>query len=365
MPLSSPLPVHPRIDAKPWGGTRLPALGFDLPPGGDPPGEALISIGDAVVETGDGEFLRLADLAARAPEALVGARGRELTAVDGLFPLLAKFIDARDDLSIQVHPDDALAREQGEPTGKTEAWHILAAEPGAVLYMGLADGVSPEAFTTAVEAGDPGVREMLNAVPAVPGETWLLPAGSVHALGAGVLIYEIQQPSNTTYRLYDWNRPDASGSLRELHLDLGRRAMKPGLRPRRIAPLALPSMSGDRELLVATRAFALERLMLRVGDLVDYPADDSPQVLTCLGGVIKVAGGGRAVRLQRGESVIVPAGVIASLTASMPGIVLRAWAPDLARDVIRPARAGGASLADVVALSAPLDDIRTVLAAEA
>jgi mannose-6-phosphate isomerase len=357
----APVLIHPRLDQKPWAGDHLAGLGFERSEGPEGYGEALLTHGDATASLATGETASLAALAASQQDRFVGLRGAARAGTTGLFPYLAKFIDAADDLSIQVHPDDDLAREQGEPTGKTESWHVLAAEPGACLYLGLADGVDPEAFLAAAEAGDPATGSMLRAVPAVPGMTVVIPAGAVHALGKGVLIFELQQPSNTTYRLYDWGRLDPSGKPRELHHALGRRALKPDLRPEPVTPAPMPTMDGQRDLLAATSGFALERIVLGGGELIRLPADDSPNAITCLGGVVKIRAGGARVDLQRGETAVIPAGALAELHATMPGVLLRSWVPDLMQDVIRPARDAGAPDEQIAALAGSLDDLRALL----
>jgi len=144
------------------------------------------------------------------PEAL----GRSCVSGDR-FPLLIKFIDAADRLSIQVHPEDAYALENEGELGKTEIWYIMACEPGAKLVYGLRDGVTKEDFSAAVSENR--IEETLNFVEVHPGEVYFIPAGQVHAIGAGILIAEIQQNSNVTYRVYDYNRKQADGSLRPLH----------------------------------------------------------------------------------------------------------------------------------------------------
>jgi mannose-6-phosphate isomerase len=357
----APVKVIPRLDQKPWAGDRLAGFGFERSAGPEPYGEALLTHGDAIGARETGERDTLASLAAADPTRFVGSRGAAVTGSPDLFPYLVKFIDAASDLSIQVHPDDLLAREQGEITGKTEAWHVLAAEPGASLYLGLADGADADAFLTAAESGSAAAACMLRSVPATPGTTVVIPAGTVHALGSGVLIYEVQQPSNTTYRLYDWGRLDPLGNPRELHHELGRRALRPALRPESIAPVAMPTMDGHREMLAATRGFALERIVLGAGKLITLPADPSPNTITCIGGVLKLRSGGAQLIVQRGETAIIPAGVVSELQATLPCVLLRSWTPDLVQDVIRPARDAGAADDRIAALSGPLDDVRELL----
>lgn len=133
------------------------------------------------------------------------------------FPLLIKYIDATDDLSVQVHPDDQLAQERYGMNGKTEMWYVIEADKGAGLYVGFKDGVTREQYCDAVDAGT--VDQLLKFHPVKPGDLFFIPAGTVHAIGKGVLLAEIQQPSDVTYRIFDWNRVDAQGNSRELHVD--------------------------------------------------------------------------------------------------------------------------------------------------
>lgn len=356
-----PLRLRPRLVGKPWGGTRLAGFGFGAPDGVEPWGEAHISHGCSGVVDSAGER-SLAELVGVEPERFVGERGRQ-AAGGALFPLLIKLIDTAADLSIQIHPDDASARGAGEATGKTEAWHILAAEPGATVRVGLRSDADPAAFAAAVRAGDPALVAMLREIPVVPGDTILLPAGSVHAIGRGILTYEIQQPSDITYRLFDWGRVDAAGRSRQLHIEQGLAVLAPDVRPEPIAPVSLPADVGQRDLLAACRAFALERITLHVGEWISFNCEESPQVITCLGGAFRLAGQNRLLRLQAGESALIPAGEIAVMDPIAPGIVLRGWVPDLERDVIRPARAGGAGAAAIAALAGPLDHLHAAQSA--
>ena len=132
------------------------------------------------------------------------------------FPLLVKFIDAQDVLSVQVHPDDALAQRRYGTNGKTEMWYVLQADAGGGLYVGFKKGVTKEDYERALAAG--GVEQLLEFYPVSAGDVFFIPAGTVHAIGKGVLLAEVQQSSDCTYRVFDWNRVDAAGKPRELHL---------------------------------------------------------------------------------------------------------------------------------------------------
>lgn len=134
-----------------------------------------------------------------------------------IFPVLVKFIDADKDLSVQVHPDDEFALKVEHELGKTEMWHILEAEEDAGIYLGFKRDTTPEEVRSKVEDGS--ILELLNFIPVHKGESYFIPAGTVHAIGKGVTLIEIQQNSNITYRLYDYKRVDKNGNYRELHLD--------------------------------------------------------------------------------------------------------------------------------------------------
>ena len=133
------------------------------------------------------------------------------------FPLLIKFIDAQDNLSVQVHPDDTLAQEKYGQNGKTEMWHVIQADEGAGLYIGFNQKVTEQQYVSAVENGT--LELLLKFYPVKAGDTFMIPAGTVHAIGKGVLLAEIQQPSDITFRIFDWNRVDENGKGRELHTE--------------------------------------------------------------------------------------------------------------------------------------------------
>jgi mannose-6-phosphate isomerase len=239
-----PLLLTPRLDPKPWGGRRLQAFGLTLPPG-EAIGEAVVSAPDAVVAAGSQAGRRLGDIVAARPPAL-GSPGLAVTGGRALFPLLVKLIDAEDDLSIQVHPDDAAAAGGADGLGKTEAWWVLAARPGSVLYLGLRPDATLADLATASRAGT-GAAPLMRRVPARANTMVFLPAGTVHALGAGVVVYEIQQPSTTTYRLDDWGRVDAAGKSRELHIEPGLAVANVESRPEALAPLTRRTGAGRRQ----------------------------------------------------------------------------------------------------------------------
>ena len=210
-----PIKLQPLLDPKIWGGRRLAEFGFDLP-AGEPIGEALLTAPACGIANGPWAGRTLGELIASDPIGLLGPSGLELAGANDVFPLLIKLIDASTALSIQVHPNDAQAPAGSR--GKTEAWYVLDATPGAVLYVGLTDPESFAEVSTESRAGI-SIGGRIRKVPVLPGDALFIPAGTIHAIGAGVLLYEIQQPSAITYRFDDWGRLDDQGNPRELHIE--------------------------------------------------------------------------------------------------------------------------------------------------
>ncbi len=351
--------LKPRLDEKPWGGRRLGNLGVGLPDEGLF-GEAVISAGDAVIEKGPFAGEPLEAVVRRDPEAVSGRHGLAATGGSAVFPLLVKLIDAAENLSVQVHPDDATAPEGR--LGKTEAYHVLESAPGAAIALGLGAGVTEEEFAEACQAGSGATYGLLRWVPAVAGETIVIPAGTVHALGAGCMVYEVQQPSDITYRFDDGGRVDRVGRRRELHVEAGMAVMNRGSRPEVIAPVRIAGGAGRRQLLCACQFFALERIALAGGEEVSVTAAGSAQVLTCLRGEVEIGSEAGQVRVSAGVSAILAAVIRRGMVrARTPAVVLRAWVPDLVHEAIGPAREGGAADASIWALSGALEDLREAM----
>ncbi len=210
-PLKSVPVFKPRI----WGGRRLAEVfGKELPPDqkiGESWEIADLPEGQSRIANGLFAGQTLGEVVRRHIEEIAGARD-----FPRQFPLLVKFLDAQEVLSVQVHPDAETCRRMGQGDPKTECWYIIQAEPGAVIYKGLKQGVTRERFARAVDNGT--AADLLAAVAVRPGECHFIPAGTVHSLGAGLLIAEVQTPSDTTYRVFDWNRVDESGRPRPLHI---------------------------------------------------------------------------------------------------------------------------------------------------
>jgi mannose-6-phosphate isomerase len=254
----------------------------------------------------------------------VGARNYARGGAD--FPLLAKFIDAADHLSIQVHPDDAYAHTVEAASGfhgKTEAWYILHAEPGADLIHGLSAPTNRDAFAAALRDGS--LMSLMRRVPAVAGTTVFVPAGTIHAINAGIMLFEIQQKSDLTYRVYDYDRRDAQGHLRELHVDRALDVSNFGEQP----PAVIDPRPIDdvRTLLVTCAYFTMERweVALPFGTSVDPGSFD---ILTVIDGATELAWEGGARRIARGESLVLPASLGAyRLTPADKATLLRCYVP--------------------------------------
>ena len=213
MRLVEPLFFKPLLVPRIWGGERLGVM-VDGVPIGESWLFSTLANEETVVEGGSFHGLPLAELANRFGSALLGER--ILAAYGATFPLLVKILDTSATLSVQVHPDEAAARSAGLPCGKREAWYVLPEGDGASMFLGLQRGVTREELATAVNGQR--IESLLHCVRAEAGACYEVPAGTIHALGAGNLVVELQQPSDVTYRLYDWDRRDAHGQRRELHV---------------------------------------------------------------------------------------------------------------------------------------------------
>ena len=249
-------------------------------------------------------------LAGKTLDELIKTYGEELVGKSVLerfgqrFPLLIKFIDARDYLSIQVHPDDELGLKRHNSFGKTEMWYVINATPGAKLYSGFAVQSSPEDYVRRIEEGT--IVEALAEYEVHPGDVFFLPAGRVHAIGAGCFIAEIQQTSNITYRIYDYDRTDASGNKRELHTELAKDAIDYRLQDD-YRTTYTPHVDEAVEL-VSCRYFETNLLDLDQPIVRDWATLDSFVIYICMEGKVTLQdASGYEVSLHQGQSVLVPA----------------------------------------------------------
>ena len=308
-----PLLFEPLFFAKVWGGRALAHLSKPIPPGEN-----------------IGESWELADLASTSSGGAGGGSARSIIANGplqgrslndavalwktdllgvtpatpaGCFPLLVKFLDARENLSVQVHPSPAYARSHLGAHLKTESWYILHARPGAVIYKGIKPGVSREQFAAHARANSPDIVDDMIALPAIPGECHNLPSGTVHALGAGVLVAEVQTPSDTTFRLYDWGRTG-----RELHTEPALECSDFSAAP----PAA--RLGADRcfATLVTTEFYTINELSLRAGESwavvsTRSEARSRPVVVITLSGHARLESSGAVTSLMTGSTCLIPA----------------------------------------------------------
>ena len=218
-----------------------------------------------------------------------------------VFPLLIKYIDARQDLSVQVHPDDELAMARHSSAGKTEMWYIVKTDVGAKIYAGLKKAITPEEYETMTSGDAAGsfTDDVMATHESHEGDLFFLPAGRLHAIGAGNFLAEIQQTSDITYRVYDYKRKDANGKERELHTALAKDAID-----YRVYPEYRSSYDSTRRLseLVSCRYFKVDRVVVDSAAHVDYKCD-SFVVAMCLRGEAEVNG----VKTRQGETLLVPA----------------------------------------------------------
>lgn len=300
MSLQAPLLFKPVYKVVLWGGRRFERWRSDLPPG--PVGEswdlADHDAGMSVVESGPLAGTSLRELVRHHPEELVGKGFRGQT-----FPILIKLIDATDQLSVQVHPDDAIARALGVGSnGKTECWLIL--EDGGELYQGTRPGVDRAAFERALDTGK--VAETLNHFAPRAGDFFFMKARTVHALGAGCLVYELQQTLDITFRVWDWGRVGPDGKPRAMHvkealetIDFG----ATGLGPQR----PVWNEGGWSRTLVEGDYFGLQEFRISADGDFSAATNDSCAVITCLGGQGAVTTPGGAVELSPGRTAVIPA----------------------------------------------------------
>lgn len=218
------------------------------------------------------------------------------------FPLLIKYIDAQDKLSVQVHPDDKLSAQRHNAYGKTEMWYVLDCEPWAELLIGLKPGTTREAYLKSVEDGTVGA--LLNAIPVKPGDAYFIPAGTVHAIGTGMLIAEIQQTSDITYRVFDWNRTDKEGHPRELHTELAVDAIDFAAPVRNISRTP---QKGSAELLVECPYFTTNLVDVDGRVERELASRDSFTVYICTEGEMTLTSSGGSMKIAKDDIVLIPA----------------------------------------------------------
>ena len=294
--LNSFLKLTPSYRDYVWGGEKLR-------PGHYPTAEAWVVWEGDVIESGSLTGKTLGDVSAEFGEALLGTK--PLARTGTRFPLLIKLLDCAQWLSVQVHPDDKLAVELEGPNrfGKTEAWHVLDAEPDAKLVAGLKPNTPPDLLADSIRNGT--VTDHLQYKNVVQSETVFMPAGTIHALGPGLLIYEVQQTSDWTYRVYDWGRP--ATEKRPLHIEKSIRATRADF----TAPVTPPPSVGDgtRHELVKCDYFTLE-LLSGTSNTIDLDTKgESFHAITVIEGRVKLETETVSVELDQFQTAVVPSEV--------------------------------------------------------
>jgi mannose-6-phosphate isomerase len=317
-----PLLLTPTLHVKVWGGRKLGEIMDKDLPTEEPYGESWELHDTSTVANGPLAGRSLDDLLTSYGEALVGV-GNDPS--DG-FPLLVKLLDAADWLSVQVHPDDQQAAElEGQPRGKTEAWYILQTDAYAKLIIGVTPGTPRELMAQTIR--ETRLEDVLVDADVEPGDTLYIPAGTVHAIGPGVLLYEIQQSSNTTYRLYDWGRTGLDGNPRELHIEKGVQVSNVDSVPE----VTHPGLSRTPMETVVDGEF-FKTTLHRVDEQVYGSASLDTNgrrfhALTCIEGVVSVSAGDEHLVLKKGRTALIPAS-IGAYTLSGEGQLLRSWQGD-------------------------------------
>ncbi|MEO7001419.1 MAG: type I phosphomannose isomerase catalytic subunit [Ktedonobacterales bacterium] len=322
-----------------WGGRTLATLAGKQLPADTLIGEAWETALDAVAATPPFTGATLGELVDRYGEALIGAQA---VAIYGMrFPLLTKFIDANQWLSVQVHPNDSYAAaHEGGKLGKTETWYILHAAPDAQIVYGMRAAATPDKVRAAIAANR--LEDLLHTVPVQTGDVVFVPAGMVHAIGAGVALYELQEYSDVTYRLYDYGRVQANGQPRELHVEQGLTVMRyepPAVT--RVMPITAATTDTGaplRRTLAACRYFILDELTFD-GAFTDTARPASVQIISVLEGSCAIASAtddehseerddADVVMLGLGETAILPAAMDPCILYGDHARLARSYVPE-------------------------------------
>lgn len=297
-----PLQFEPIIKDRIWGGTKLQSeLGKTLTSATSGESWELSAVkGDvSVVKNGALAGKPLTDLLSEFPEAILGTDVHKKFGTE--FPLLFKFIDAHEDLSIQVHPNDELAKKRHDSFGKTEMWYVMQADPGARIIVGFKKKSSAEEYVRHLE--DKSLLEILDQIEAQAGDVFFLETGTIHAIGAGILVAEIQQTSDITYRIYDWDRVDANGNSRELHVGLALDAMNYDVVNTK---KDYERTTNSANLVVDCPYFTTNFIPLD-GSISLHKNGNSFNVYMCTEGEFSIQADGETYTYKKGDTVLVPA----------------------------------------------------------
>jgi mannose-6-phosphate isomerase len=301
-----PLLLEPALHVKVWGGRKLETMLHKTLPTNQPYGESWEMHDTATVAEGPFKGRTLGDLLAEYSHDLIGPHNDP---AEG-FPLLVKVLDASDWLSVQLHPDNEQARLlEGEPRGKTEAWYVLAADSDARLVIGVKPGTKQAQMAQAIR--DNTLESLLVYAQVAPGDVLFVRAGTIHALGAGLLVYEIQQSSDTTYRLYDWGRIGLDGKPRDLHIEKGTQVANLGTLPE----IVHTGHDGAQIVeIVRSDYFITELFQLNEANGTHINLDTESihfHILTCIEGeaVVTASETHAEVQMRIGKTVLLPSSV--------------------------------------------------------
>ena len=299
-----PLKFYSILKERLWGGTKLGTLlGKELE--SDLIGESWELSGVAgdvsIVANGSFKGTTLTDLINRFPEEILGKSVLERFGKE--FPILIKFIDAQKDLSIQLHPNDELARKRHNSFGKTEMWYIMDADKDAELIIGFKEDISKETYVKSLK--NDTLTDLLNYENVKEGDAYFISAGKIHAIGAGVLIAEIQQTSDQTYRVYDYNRKDAQGNLRELHTELSIDAIS--YVKQDDFKVGYGQEENVSNPMVNCPYFKTNFISLNKNIQLDVSDQDSFTIYMCIDGEVTIENGFGSISIKKGETVLVPA----------------------------------------------------------
>lgn len=322
-----PTRIEPLFSERLWGSKSLAPLYADKSNLAEPLGEAWLTGVDCRIATGLFAGKKLGEAWREMPVEWRGSHFPEPSD----FPLLVKFIFPTDKLSIQVHPDDAYAalhEQAAGGRGKTEMWHVVSAKPGASLLLGMKPGSSKDQFEKSLRENTLETFFVPYSVQA--GDTFFVPACTPHTIGPDMVVFEVQQYSDLTYRIYDYARVDSHGNLRELHTQkaLDVLSFDPS-KGGKVAPLVLPDAGVNRSLLAACRYFATERVEFPE-KCEFHPTPEHFELVIILEGRGNLGWPSSAARYQAGECWLLPASLpSASLHALQPTIIIRTYVPDL------------------------------------
>jgi mannose-6-phosphate isomerase len=314
-----PFRLAPWFSERPWGRRDLQPW-YESTGTTELVGEAWLTGPASVVETGWMAGQTLAAVVASASAQVLGAGG------GAEFPLLVKLLFPSDKLSVQVHPDDAQAQAMGQPRGKTECWYVLEADPGATIALGLRDGATAEVVRAAIADGT--MEEWMEWVPVQVGDMVFVDAGTVHAIGPGVVLLETQQTCDITFRMYDYGR------ARELHVEQALRVMKMQTAAGKVEPV---QMDGFMRL-IEQKYFVVDRYDISEGREVVIPIDEAGCLVGLDGSAMVETAGAPSVELPRGQAVVVPAGLGSVIVRSKEtASFVRCFAP-AEKSVMPPAK---------------------------